>query len=87
MASEQSYFEAFGSDDSITDDDAIAVLMHLLPEYGARFISLTPTRTGRREYRYWSDRYNYGRSCSLHLPKTRAEFEQLLRRDLGTPLR
>ena len=84
---ERSYFAEFGTDDSITEDEAIALLTYLMPEHGARFISLIKTNGGRHEYRYWSDKYNYGRSVSMALPRTVAEFEQIVRRDLEMPLR
>lgn len=87
---ERDYFEDFGSDDSITYEDAREVLERVLPEYGAHLVFVGPhvSAYGKTdEYSYWSDRYGYGQSCLLTLPRTKAEFEHLVRRDLETALR
>lgn len=75
---ERDYFEQFGTDDGITDEDAIEVLHRVLAQFDAQ-LQFFKTRDGRSEYRYRSAQHHYSRECFFRLPQTKAEFEQMLR--------
>lgn len=47
---------------------------------------IKPNEDGSFEFKYWDNKYNYGRWCSYPSNRSPEDFERSLRRDLDTPL-